>query len=145
MALSRCGMLTTAGMILDAIKASSSYVIKILYSSHVIKLVKSKGAGSVINKLCWPSILNTDDMANKKLGRFCILGALRRSVSLSRFQRIDDGHGGRYKNFSCHHNGLLPITRQVALLLEQYRRFAFLCCLSSVYSGHHSILIRTKV
>jgi acyl-CoA synthetase (AMP-forming)/AMP-acid ligase II len=137
--------LPTVRMIVDVSKASV-----ILSNANVIKLLKSKEAGSVMDVRAWPPTLDTDDMAKKKLSSFYraptaeMLAYLDFSVSTTgMLAGIKMSHAAttalcRSMKQACE---LYP-SRHVALCLDPYCGLGFsLWCLSSVYSGHHSILI----
>lgn len=137
--------LPTVRMIVDVSKASV-----ILSNANVIKLLKSKEAGSVMDVRAWPPTLDTDDMAKKKLSGFYrpptaeMLAYLDFSVSTTgMLAGIKMSHAAttalcRSMKQACE---LYP-SRHVALCLDPYCGLGFaLWVLSSVYSGHHSILI----
>jgi len=137
--------LPTVRMIVDVSKSSV-----ILSSAPVIKLLKSKEASSVIDIKSWPLTLDTDDLTKKKLPGVYraptaeMLAYLDFSVSTTgMLAGIKMSHASttalcRAMKLQCE---LYP-SRHVALCLDPYCGLGFaLWCLSSVYSGHHTILI----
>lgn len=126
--------LPTVRMIVDVSKASV-----ILSNANVIKLLKSKEAGSVMDVRAWPPTLDTDDMAKKKLSNFYraptaeMLAYLDFSVSTTgMLAGIKMSHAAttalcRSMKQACE---LYP-SRHVALCLDPYCGLGFaLWCLS---------------
>ena len=116
----------------------------------VIKLLKSKEASNVVDIKSWPPTLDTDDLNKKKLPGVYraptaeMLAYLDFSVSTTgMLAGIKMSHASttalcRAMKLQCE---LYP-SRHVALCLDPYCGLGFaLWCLSSVYSGHHSLLI----
>merc|ERR1719295_2034452 len=137
--------LPTVRMIVDV---SKSQVV--LSTFNVIKLLKCKEAAAVIDIKSWPLTLDTDDLPKKKLPGVYraptaeMLAYLDFSVSTTgMLAGIQMSHASttalcRAMKLQCE---LYP-SRHVAVCLDPYcgLRFA-LWVLSSVYSGHHTILI----
>ncbi|XP_044766806.1 disco-interacting protein 2 isoform X8 [Coccinella septempunctata] len=137
--------LPTVRMIVDVSKS-----VLVLSSQAVIKLLRSKEASNVVDIKSWPLILDTDDMPKKKLPVLYrapaaeMLAYLDFSVSTTgMLAGIKMSHAAvtnlcRSMKLSCE---LYP-SRHIALCLDPYCGLGFaLWCLSSIYSGHHSILI----
>ena len=122
----------------------------ILSSAAVIKLLKSKEASNVVDIKSWPPTLDTDELPKKKLPGVYrpptaeLVAYHDFSVSTTgMLAGIKMSHGSttalcRAMKLQCE---LYP-SRHVALCLDPYCGLGFaLWCLSSVYSGHHTILI----
>ncbi|XP_073975306.1 disco-interacting protein 2 isoform X5 [Rhodnius prolixus] len=137
--------LPTVRMIVDVSKS-----VLVLSNQNVIKLLRSKEASNVVDIKSWPVILDTDDMPKKKLPAMYraptaeMLAYLDFSVSTTgMLAGIKMSHAAvtslcRSMKLACE---LYP-SRHIALCLDPYCGLGFaLWCLSSVYSGHHSILI----
>ncbi|XP_076311921.1 disco-interacting protein 2-like isoform X3 [Tachypleus tridentatus] len=137
--------LPTVRMIVDISKSAL-----VLSTAPVIKLLKSKEAGNVVDVKTWPTILDTDDPPKKKLTNIYraptpeMIAYLDFSVSTTgMLAGIKMSHAAatslcKSMKLACE---LYP-SRHVALCLDPYCGLGFvLWCLSSVYSGHHSILI----
>lgn len=137
--------LPTVRMIVDVSKS-----VLVLSNQNVIKLLKSKEASNVVDIKSWPLTLDTDDMPKKKLTAMYraptaeMLAYLDFSVSTTgMLAGIKMSHAAvtslcRSMKLACE---LYP-SRHIALCLDPYCGLGFaLWCLSSVYSGHHSILI----
>jgi len=137
--------LPTVRMIVDVSKS-----IVILSAAQVIKLLKSKEASNVVDIKSWPVTLDTDELARRKLpGMYRaptaeLLAYLDFSVSTTgMLAGIKMSHSSttalcRAMKLQCE---LYP-SRHLALCLDPYCGLGFaLWCLSSVYSGHHTILI----
>ncbi|KAJ2954189.1 hypothetical protein O0L34_g2425 [Tuta absoluta] len=137
--------LPTVRMIVDVSKATL-----VLSNQSVIKLLRSKEASSVLDSKAWPLTLDTDDMPKKKLPILYraptaeMLAYLDFSVSTTgMLAGIKMSHAAvtslcRAMKIACE---LYP-SRHIALCLDPYCGLGFaLWCLSSIYSGHHSILI----
>jgi len=137
--------LPTVRMIVDVSKS-----VVILSSSQVIKLLKSKEASNVVDIKSWPPTLDTDELPKKKLPGVYraptaeLVAYLDFSVSTTgMLAGIKMSHSSttalcRAMKLQCE---LYP-SRHVALCLDPYCGLGFaLWCLSSVYSGHHTILI----
>ncbi|CAG7718035.1 unnamed protein product [Allacma fusca] len=130
--------------------AEVSKSVLILSTQNVIKLLKSKEASNVVDIKSWPLTLDTDDLPKKKLPNLYraptaeMIAYLDFSVSTTgMLAGIKMSHSAvtslcRSMKLACE---LYP-SRHVALCLDPYCGLGFaLWCLSSVYSGHHSILI----
>ncbi|XP_043468504.1 disco-interacting protein 2 homolog A isoform X6 [Leptopilina heterotoma] len=137
--------LPTVKMIVDVSKS-----VMILTNQNLLKLLKSKEANNVVEIKSWPTILDMDDMPKKKLPVMYraptaeMLAYLDFSVSTTgMLAGIKMSHAAvtslcRAMKLSCE---LYP-SRHIALCLDPYSGLGFaLWCLSSIYSGHHSILI----
>ncbi|CAB4061952.1 Disco-interacting protein 2 homolog C,Disco-interacting protein 2,Disco-interacting protein 2 homolog A,Disco-interacting protein 2 homolog B-A,Disco-interacting protein 2 homolog B [Lepeophtheirus salmonis] len=137
--------LPTVRMIVDVSKSAI-----VLSSQLVIKLLKSKEASNVVDIKSWPPTLDTDDIPKKKLPGVYraptaeLLAYLDFSVSTTgMLAGIKMSHSSttalcRAMKLQCE---LYP-SRHVALCLDPYCGLGFaLWVLSSVYSGHHTILI----
>ncbi|KAF4519578.1 hypothetical protein B566_EDAN004786 [Ephemera danica] len=137
--------LPTVRMIVDVSKS-----VLVLSNQNVIKLLKSKEASNVTDIKSWPMTLDSDDMPKKKLAAVYraptaeMLAYLDFSVSTTgMLAGIKMSHAAvtslcRSMKLACE---LYP-SRHIALCLDPYCGLGFaLWCLSSIYSGHHSILI----
>ncbi|XP_025836828.1 disco-interacting protein 2 [Agrilus planipennis] len=137
--------LPTVRMIVDVSKS-----VLVLSSQAVIKLLRSKEASNVVDLKSWPPILDTDDIPKKKLPMVYrppaaeMIAYLDFSVSTTgMLAGIKMSHAAvtnlcRSMKLACE---LYP-SRHIALCLDPYCGLGFaLWCLSSIYSGHHSILI----
>lgn len=137
--------LPTVRMIVDVSKS-----VLVMSNQNVIKLLKSKEASNAVDIKSWPMILDTDDMPKKKLAILYraptaeMLAYLDFSVSTTgMLAGIKMSHAAvtslcRSMKLACE---LYP-SRHIALCLDPYCGLGFaLWCLSSIYSGHHSILI----
>ncbi|XP_017774961.1 PREDICTED: disco-interacting protein 2 isoform X2 [Nicrophorus vespilloides] len=139
---------TTLPTVRMIVNVSESVIV--LSTQAVIKLLKSKEASNVVDIKSWPSILDTDDMPKKKnplayrAPTAEMLAYLDFSVSTTgMLAGIKMSHAAvtnlcRSMKLACE---LYP-SRHIALCLDPYCGLGFaLWCLSSIYSGHHSILI----
>ncbi|UYV60395.1 DIP2 [Cordylochernes scorpioides] len=137
--------LPTVKMIVDVSKS-----VLVLSTGAIIKLLKSKEASSVVDSKTWTATLDTDDLPKKKLTSTYraptpeMLAYLDFSVStVGMLAGIKMSHLAatalcRAMKLACE---LYP-SRHVALCLDPYCGLGLaLWCLSSVYSGHHTILI----
>lgn len=137
--------LPTVRMIVDVSKS-----VLVLSTQSVIKLLKSKEAGNVVDIKSWPPVLDTDDMPKRKLTTIYrsptpeMIAYLDFSVSTTgMLAGIKVSHAAasslcRSMKLACE---LYP-SRHITLCLDPYCGLGFvLWCLSSIYSGHHSILI----
>uniref|UniRef100_A0A914XY41 AMP-dependent synthetase/ligase domain-containing protein n=1 Tax=Panagrolaimus superbus TaxID=310955 RepID=A0A914XY41_9BILA len=142
--------LVTVRMVVDVSKS-----VALLSTSTIIKLLKCKEASHRVNAKAWPTILDVEDMPSSSVAR-------RRNV-IDQIQRKPSDIC--YLDFAVSTTGQLAgivITalsaatqakslktscelypsRHVVLSLDPYSGLGFsLWTLSSVYSGHHSILI----
>ncbi|XP_011702611.1 PREDICTED: disco-interacting protein 2 homolog C isoform X3 [Wasmannia auropunctata] len=137
--------LPTVRMIVDVSKS-----VLVLTNQTLLKLLKTKEANNVVDVKSWPMILDMDDMPKKKLPVMYraptaeMLAYLDFSVSTTgMLAGIKMSHAAvtslcRAMKLACE---LYP-SRHIALCLDPYSGLGFaLWCLSSIYSGHHSILI----
>ncbi|XP_020280188.1 disco-interacting protein 2 homolog A isoform X2 [Pseudomyrmex gracilis] len=137
--------LPTVRMIVDVSKS-----VLVLTNQTIMKLLKTKEANNVVDVKSWPMILDMDDMPKKKLPVMYraptaeMLAYLDFSVSTTgMLAGIKMSHAAvtslcRAMKLACE---LYP-SRHIALCLDPYSGLGFaLWCLSSIYSGHHSILI----
>ena len=137
--------LPTVRMIVDVSKS-----VVILSTAPVIKLLKSKEAGNVVDIKSWVPTYETDDLPKKKLTSIYrsptpeMIAYLDFSVSTTgMLAGIKMSHAAatgicRSMKLACE---LYP-SRHVALCLDPYCGLGFvLWVLNSVYSGHHTILI----
>lgn len=137
--------LPTVRMIVDVSKS-----VTILSTGPVIKLLKSKEAGYVIDVKSWVPTIDTDDVPKKKLASIYraptpeMIAYLDFSVSTTgTLAGIKVSHAAAIAlcasiKRSCE---LYP-SRHIALCLDPYCGLGFvLWVLNSIYSGHHSILI----
>ncbi|XP_011315272.1 disco-interacting protein 2 isoform X2 [Fopius arisanus] len=137
--------LPTVRMIVDVSKS-----VLVLTNQNMVKLLKSKEANNVVDIKSWPTVLDMDDMPKKKLPVMYraptaeMLAYLDFSVSTTgMLAGIKMSHAAvtslcRAMKLACE---LYP-SRHIALCLDPYSGLGFaLWCLSSIYSGHHSILI----
>ncbi|XP_078043330.1 disco-interacting protein 2 homolog C-like isoform X6 [Augochlora pura] len=137
--------LPTVRMIVDVSKS-----VLVLTNQNILKLLKTKEANNVVEVKSWPTILDMDDMPKKKLPVMYraptaeMLAYLDFSVSTTgMLAGIKMSHAAvtslcRAMKLACE---LYP-SRHIALCLDPYSGLGFaLWCLSSIYSGHHSILI----
>ncbi|XP_067215742.1 disco-interacting protein 2 homolog C isoform X3 [Linepithema humile] len=137
--------LPTVRMIVDVSKS-----VLVLTNQNLLKLLKTKEANNVVDVKSWPLILDMDDMPKKKLPVMYraptaeMLAYLDFSVSTTgMLAGIKMSHAAvtslcRAMKLACE---LYP-SRHIALCLDPYSGLGFaLWCLSSIYSGHHSILI----
>lgn len=137
--------LPTVKMIVEVSKAAA-----ILTSSMVLKLMKSKEATSIVEPKTWPMFIDTDDLSKKKLAAVYraptpeMICYLDFSVSTTgMLAGVKMSHASatalcRAIKLQCE---FYP-SRDVTLCLDPYCGLGFvLWCLTSIYSGHHSILI----
>ncbi|KAK3604584.1 hypothetical protein CHS0354_005416 [Potamilus streckersoni] len=137
--------LPTVKMIVEVSKS-----VAILSNTLIVKLLKSKDAAGIVEPKSWPPILDTDDLPKKKLAVVYraptpeMLCYLDFSVSTTgMLAGVKMSHAAatalcRSIKLQCE---LYP-SRDVALCLDPYCGLGFsLWCLTSIYSGHHSILI----
>jgi len=137
--------LPTVRMIVDVSKSAI-----ILSSAQVIKLLKSKEASNVVDIKSWPPTLDTDELPKKKLP-----GVYRPpTAELVAYHDFSVSTTGMLAGIKMSHSSTTALcramklqcelypSRHVALCLDPYCGLGFaLWCLSSVYSGHHTILI----
>ncbi|KAH9498576.1 DIP2 disco-interacting protein 2 C [Bulinus truncatus] len=137
--------LPTVRMIVEVSKS-----VAILTNSATIKLLKSKEAAAIVDPKNWTNLLDTDDLPKRKLASVYraptpeMICYLDFSVSTTgMLAGVKMSHASatalcRAQKLQCE---LYP-SREVALCLDPYSGLGFvLWCLSSIYSGHHSILI----
>uniref|UniRef100_A0AAR2J9Z2 DMAP1-binding domain-containing protein n=1 Tax=Pygocentrus nattereri TaxID=42514 RepID=A0AAR2J9Z2_PYGNA len=137
--------LPTVRMIIDVSKAAC-----ILTTQTLMKTLRSKEAAASVNVKTWPTIIDTDDLPRKRPPHIYkpptaeMLAYLDFSVSTTgMLTGVKISHAAvsalcRSIKLQCE----LYSSRQVAICLDPYCGLGFvLWCLSSVYSGHQSILI----
>uniref|UniRef100_A0A8B9LSK4 Disco-interacting protein 2 homolog Ba n=1 Tax=Astyanax mexicanus TaxID=7994 RepID=A0A8B9LSK4_ASTMX len=137
--------LPTVRMIIDVSKAAC-----ILTTQALMKTLRSKEAAASVNVKTWPTIIDTDDLPRKRPPQIYkpptaeMLAYLDFSVSTTgMLTGVKISHAAvsalcRSIKLQCE----LYSSRQVAICLDPYCGMGFvLWCLSSVYSGHQSILI----
>lgn len=137
--------LPTVKMIIHVSKS-----VGMMTTAGVIKLIKSKEAAAVVDHKSWPTLVNTDDLPRKKVNLNYraptpeMIAYLDFSVSTTgMLAGVKMSHAAmtslcRAQKLACE---LYP-SREVAICMDPYCGLGFvLWCLSSVYSGHHTILI----
>ncbi|XP_078740523.1 disco-interacting protein 2 homolog C-like isoform X6 [Lampetra fluviatilis] len=137
--------LPTVKMIIEVSRA-----VCVLTTQTVMKLLRSKDASGTVDMKTWPPMLDTDDLPRKRppqivsLGSADALAYLDFSVSTTgMLAGVKMSHAAtsalcRSMKLQCE---LYP-SREVAVCLDPYCGLGFvLWCISSVYSGHQSILI----
>uniref|UniRef100_A0A8C5H6R8 Disco-interacting protein 2 homolog B-A n=1 Tax=Gouania willdenowi TaxID=441366 RepID=A0A8C5H6R8_GOUWI len=137
--------LPTVRMIIDVSKASC-----ILTTQPLMRILRSREAAASVNVKTWPTIIDTDDLPRKRPPNIYkpptaeMLAYLDFSVSTTgMLTGVKMSHAAistlcRSIKLQCE----LYSSRQVAICLDPYCGLGFvLWCLSSVYSGHQSILI----
>uniref|UniRef100_A0A8C1GPB7 Disco-interacting protein 2 homolog Ba n=1 Tax=Cyprinus carpio TaxID=7962 RepID=A0A8C1GPB7_CYPCA len=137
--------LPTVRMIIDVSKASC-----ILTTQTLMKILRSKEAAASVNVKTWPNIIDTDDLPKKRPSHIYkpptaeMLAYLDFSVSTTgMLTGVKISHSA--VNALCRSIKLqceLYSSRQIAICMDPYCGLGFvLWCMSSVYSGHQSILI----
>lgn len=124
--------------------------VAIMTISSILKLLKCKEASSVLDHKPWPHLINTDSSSRKRPNLVYrpptaeIVAYLDFSVSTTgMLAGVKMSHAAvtslcRAHKLACE---LYP-SREVAICVDPYCGFGFiLWCLSSVHSGHHTILI----
>ncbi|XP_005478177.1 disco-interacting protein 2 homolog B-A isoform X1 [Oreochromis niloticus] len=137
--------LPTVRMIIDVSKAAC-----ILTTQPLMRILRSREAAASVNVKTWPTIIDTDDLPRKRPPHIYkpptaeMLAYLDFSVSTTgMLTGVKMSHAAvstlcRSIKLQCE----LYSSRQVAICLDPYCGLGFvLWCLSSVYSGHQSILI----
>ncbi|KAK2187914.1 hypothetical protein NP493_150g01040 [Ridgeia piscesae] len=137
--------LPTVRMIVEVSKS-----VAILTTSAYIKMFKSKEAASIVDVKTWPVQFDTDDLPKRKLQAVyraptpemvCFLDFSVSTTGMLAGVKMSHTASStlcRSMKLQCE---LYP-SRDVTLCLDPYNGLGFvLWCLSSVYSGHHSILI----
>uniref|UniRef100_A0A8B9LMF0 Disco-interacting protein 2 homolog Ba n=1 Tax=Astyanax mexicanus TaxID=7994 RepID=A0A8B9LMF0_ASTMX len=131
-----------------------SFIMTLKYiffaSVSLMKTLRSKEAAASVNVKTWPTIIDTDDLPRKRPPQIYkpptaeMLAYLDFSVSTTgMLTGVKISHAAvsalcRSIKLQCE----LYSSRQVAICLDPYCGMGFvLWCLSSVYSGHQSILI----
>ncbi|KAL5005649.1 hypothetical protein ScPMuIL_016807 [Solemya velum] len=137
--------LPTVKMIVEVSKSCA-----ILTNSMVVKLLKTKEASTVVEAKAWPNILDTDDLPKKKLA------AIYRAPTPEMICYLDFSVSttGMLAGVKMSHAAATALCRSIKLQCEFYpSRDVILCldpycglgfaiwCLTSIYSGHHSILV----
>uniref|UniRef100_A0A671QPE2 Disco-interacting protein 2 homolog B-A n=1 Tax=Sinocyclocheilus anshuiensis TaxID=1608454 RepID=A0A671QPE2_9TELE len=137
--------LPTVRMIIDVSKAAC-----ILTTQTLMKILRSKEAAASVNVKTWPNIIDTDDLPRKRPSYIYkpptaeMLAYLDFSVSTTgMLTGVKISHSA--VNALCRSIKLqceLYSSRQIAICMDPYCGLGFvLWCMSSVYSGHQSILI----
>ncbi|XP_067302166.1 disco-interacting protein 2 homolog B-A isoform X2 [Pseudorasbora parva] len=137
--------LPTVRMIIDVSKAAC-----ILTTLALMKTLRSKEAAASVNVKTWPNIIDTDDLPRKRPSQIYkpptaeMLAYLDFSVSTTgMLTGVKISHSA--VNALCRSIKLqceLYSSRQIAICMDPYCGLGFVMwCLSSVYSGHQSILI----
>ncbi|XP_071791517.1 disco-interacting protein 2 homolog C-like [Asterias amurensis] len=137
--------LPTVRMIVEVSKS-----IAVLSTAAIIKLLKSKEATGTVDVKTWPLLLDTDDLPKKKLTgvyraptaeMMCYLDFSVSTTGMLAGVKMSHASASavcRSQKLACE---LYP-SRVVCLCLDPYSGLGFvLWVLSSVYSGHQSILI----
>uniref|UniRef100_A0A8C4DRS0 Disco-interacting protein 2 homolog Ba n=1 Tax=Dicentrarchus labrax TaxID=13489 RepID=A0A8C4DRS0_DICLA len=137
--------LPTVRMIIDVSKAAC-----ILTTQPLMRILRSREAAASVNVKTWPTIIDTDDLPRKRPPHIYkpptaeMLAYLDFSVSTTgMLTGVKMSHAAvstlcRSIKLQCE----LYSSRQIAICLDPYCGLGFvLWCLSSVYSGHQSILI----
>eukprot|EP00794_Sanderia_malayensis_P017721 gene17721-19492_t len=137
--------LPTVKMIVEVSKS-----VAILTTTGLMKLLRSKEAQSVIEAKHWPMIITVEELPKKRMTPSYrptsseLTAYLDFSVSTTgMLAGVKISHGAvtslcRAQKFACE---LYP-SREIAVCLDPYCGFGFiLWCLSSIYSGHHTILV----
>uniref|UniRef100_A0A8C2FKC2 Disco-interacting protein 2 homolog Ba n=1 Tax=Cyprinus carpio TaxID=7962 RepID=A0A8C2FKC2_CYPCA len=138
--------LPTVRMIIDVSLFSSC----ILTTQTLMKILRSKEAAASVNVKTWPNIIDTDDLPKKRPSHIYkpptaeMLAYLDFSVSTTgMLTGVKISHSA--VNALCRSIKLqceLYSSRQIAICMDPYCGLGFvLWCMSSVYSGHQSILI----
>ncbi|EDV26945.1 uncharacterized protein TRIADDRAFT_22640 [Trichoplax adhaerens] len=137
--------LPTVKMVVDTSKSDV-----ILSNHNIIKILRSKDAETVVPHRLWPSMVDTDAPVKGRL---------------QEFYQSQSSHSTAYLDFGVTTNGILVgikmsheaagsichshkiacelyPSRQVAICVDPYCGYGLVMwCLSSIYSGHHTILI----
>uniref|UniRef100_A0A8C4QUY0 Disco-interacting protein 2 homolog Cb n=1 Tax=Eptatretus burgeri TaxID=7764 RepID=A0A8C4QUY0_EPTBU len=137
--------LPTVKMIVEVSRA-----VFLLTTQGTLKLLRSKEAGNAVDMKSWPPMLDTDDLPRRRPALLHVadspdsLAYLDFSVSTTgMLAGVKMSHTAtsalcRAMKLQCE---LYP-SREIAICLDPYCGLGFvLWCLSSVYSGHQSILI----
>lgn len=137
--------LPTVKMVVDVSKS-----VLVLSTAPVIKLLKSREAAMVIDLRTWVPMIETDELPKKKLTSIHryptpeMIAYLDFSVStIGTLAGVKISHFAvtslcKSMKIACE---LYP-SRHVALAIDPYCGLGFvLWCISSVYSGHHTILV----
>uniref|UniRef100_A0A6Q2YFB6 DMAP1-binding domain-containing protein n=1 Tax=Esox lucius TaxID=8010 RepID=A0A6Q2YFB6_ESOLU len=137
--------LPTVRMIIDVSKAAC-----ILTTQTLMRILRSREAAASVNIKTWPTIIDTDDLPRRRPPQLYkpptaeMLAYLDFSVSTTgMLTGVKMSHAAvstlcRSIKLQCE----LYSSRQIAICLDPYCGLGFVqWCLSSVYSGHQSILI----
>uniref|UniRef100_A0A4W5QNB0 Disco-interacting protein 2 homolog Ba n=1 Tax=Hucho hucho TaxID=62062 RepID=A0A4W5QNB0_9TELE len=137
--------LPTVRMIIDVSKAAC-----ILTTQPLMRILRSREAAASVNVKTWPTIIDTDDLPRRRPPQLYkpptaeMLAYLDFSVSTTgMLTGVKMSHAAvstlcRSIKLQCE----LYSSRQIAICLDPYCGLGFVqWCLSSVYSGHQSILI----
>jgi len=137
--------LPTVKMIVEVSKS-----VAILTNSVIIKMLKTKEASSVVDHKSWPPLIDTDDLSKRKLQ------AVYRAPTAEMLCYLDFSVSttGMLAGIKMSHASATALCRSIKIqcelypsrdtthCLDPYSGLGFaLWCLSSIYSGHHSILI----
>ncbi|KFD54266.1 hypothetical protein M514_04808 [Trichuris suis] len=137
--------LPTVRMIVDVSRS-----VAILSTASIIKLLRSKEASNRIDVKAWPTILDADELPRRKQVEF------QRPTSFASTCYLDFSVSttGMLAGIKMSHQCVASLCRSLKLSCELYpSRHLGLCldpycglgfvlwCISSVHSGHHSILI----
>ncbi|ESO03015.1 hypothetical protein HELRODRAFT_187099 [Helobdella robusta] len=137
--------LPTVKMIVEVSKAAV-----VLSTANIVKMLKSKEATSVFELKSWPTLIETEDVSKRKFnGPFrapspestCYLDfSVSTTGILAGIKMSHAATSSLCKSMKLQ-SELYP-SREVVLCLDPYSGLGFiLWCMSSIYSGHHSILI----
>uniref|UniRef100_F1KPQ1 Disco-interacting protein 2 C n=1 Tax=Ascaris suum TaxID=6253 RepID=F1KPQ1_ASCSU len=140
--------LPTVRMIVDVSKA-----VALLSTSSMIKLLKCKEASIRVDAKAWPTILDVDDVPSSAKRRAEIDNPERKPNDVC-YLDFSVSTTGQLAGIMMSASGAAALCRSLKVACELYpSRHITLCfdpycglgfslwCLSSVYSGHHSILI----
>ncbi|KAK0426919.1 hypothetical protein QR680_009967 [Steinernema hermaphroditum] len=142
--------LPTVRMVVDVSKA-----VALLSTSAMIKLLKCKEAAHRVDIKAWPLILDVEDVPSSSAARRRhALDQVERSPSDPCYLDFSVSTTGQLAGIVVSSQGAVTMckslkmacelypSRHVTLCLDPYCGLGFaLWCLSSVYSGHHTILI----
>lgn len=140
--------LPTVRMIVDVSRA-----VALLSTSSVIKLLKCKEASIRVDAKAWPTILDVDDVPSSSKRKFDQESHERKPADVC-YLDFSVSTTGQLAGIKVSMSGVAALCRSLKMACELYpSRHITLCldpycglgfalwCLSSVYSGHHSILI----
>ncbi|KHN79066.1 Disco-interacting protein 2 -like protein C [Toxocara canis] len=140
--------LPTVRMIVDVSKA-----VALLSTSAMIKLLRCKEASIRVDAKAWPTILDVDDVPSSSKRR-AEMDNLERKPTDMCYLDFSVSTTGQLAGIMMSASGAAALcrslkvacelypSRHITLCLDPYCGLGFsLWCLSSVYSGHHSVLI----